>query len=256
MTTKLRGAGEAVSKRSVGSATRQHRLRLLALGAALGCAAVSAPAQGAYNMQPAAGYGGYGPQAQEQHTQPPPKVFVQTCTLCHGGDARGTDRAPTLVNSAKIRGMSDADVSDVIHKGRGKMPAFPLPPSDIEALTHYVRSLNTTTQAAAVPGDPKAGEGLFFGEAQCSTCHIARGRGSSHRARPFGGGEAHAHCRSEACARRSERKHYGWLRERYRHAEGWKRAAWIRACPAEATIWRCNPRTAGCISCWTANTAR
>src|SRR6185312_1093327 len=32
-------------------------------------------------------------------------------------------------------------------------------------------------QTAPLPGDPKAGEALFFGSAQCSSCHMASGRG-------------------------------------------------------------------------------
>ena len=31
-----------------------------------------------------------------------------------------------------------------------------------------------------MPGDAKAGESIFFGEGQCSSCHTAGGRGSSY----------------------------------------------------------------------------
>jgi PQQ-dependent dehydrogenase (methanol/ethanol family) len=126
------------------------------------------------------GSAGFPAWPQAQRPQVAPKQFVQTCSLCHGGDGRGTDRAPTMVDSAKIRAMSDSDISDIIRKGKGKMPAFPLPPADIETLTHFVRSLNTTTSGTTVAGDAKAGERTFFNEGQCATCHIARGRGSSN----------------------------------------------------------------------------
>ena len=128
--------------------------------------------QGQFNIQPS-------PQDAQEQRAPAPKIFVQTCTLCHGGDSKGTDRAPTLVNSAKIKGMSDADVAETIRKGKGRMPAFPLPAPQIEELTGYVRALNTSATARAVPGDVKAGESIFFGDGQCSTCHIVRGRGVS-----------------------------------------------------------------------------
>ncbi len=97
-----------------------------------------------------------GPSPQDQQT-PAPGIFVQTCALCHGGDARGTDRAPTLVNSSSIKGMSNAEISDMIRKGKGIMPAFPLPPPQVEELTRYVRLLNTTAATSAVPGDVTGG---------------------------------------------------------------------------------------------------
>jgi PQQ-dependent dehydrogenase (methanol/ethanol family) len=111
---------------------------------------------------------------------PPPPQFAQICALCHGADGRGTDRAPTLVNSDHLRTMSEDDIADTIRKGRGKMPAFPLPPPDIQALAHFVQSLNSTGSEPAAAGDPKAGEEIFFGSGKCSTCHIARGRGNSY----------------------------------------------------------------------------
>ena len=93
----------------------------------------------------------------------------------------GTDRAPTLVNSAVLRGMADSDVAAIILKGKGRMPAFPLPQADIDQIVRYIRSRNLAAAAeTAVPGDAKAGESIFFGEGQCSSCHTAGGRGSSY----------------------------------------------------------------------------
>ena len=145
---------------------RPHLLKMLVL--AFACSmAWPVQAQGAYNMQ--------SPVAKPQDA---PKQFTKTCTLCHGTDAKGTDRAPTLVSSAKLRSMSDSDIANLIRKGKDKMPAFPLPQADIDELTRYVRSLSPVEAEAAVPGDKKAGEGIFFGGGQCSTCHMVRGRGS------------------------------------------------------------------------------
>ena len=138
----------------------------LALALAYGCAGLAGWARGADspNPQPA--------QAQEA-----PKLFTRTCTLCHGADARGTDRAPSLLNSAKLRGMTDSNIANLIRKGKDKMPAFPLPADDIDALTRYVRSLSPIETETAVSGDAKAGERIFFGGGQCAACHMARGRG-------------------------------------------------------------------------------
>ena len=120
---------------------------------------------------------GFGPtQAPEA-----PKAFAQTCSLCHGNDARGTDRAPTLINPDHFRTLTDEDLSNVVMKGKGKMPALPLPPDDLQAVTRFIRAVNsTTTAAAAVPGDAHAGETVFFGSGQCSSCHMVHGVGSAN----------------------------------------------------------------------------
>jgi PQQ-dependent dehydrogenase (methanol/ethanol family) len=145
-------------------------LRLLAMTIALGFAGPLVWSQGAYDLQQ---------QRQDRQAQEPPKQFVQTCTLCHGGDARGTDRAPSLVNNADLRSMPDSAISDVIRKEKGGMPAFLLSSAEIETLTRYVRSLNTANLETTAAGNAKAGESIFFGSGQCSTCHIARGSGIS-----------------------------------------------------------------------------
>lgn len=112
-------------------------------------------------------------------TQDPPQQFVHTCSLCHGSDGKGTDRAPTMVNSAHLQSMSDSDIATIITRGHGRMPAFPLPPETVDVLVRFIRTLNITNSAAAVPGDAKAGEQIFFGGGQCATCHMVHGRGSS-----------------------------------------------------------------------------
>jgi len=117
---------------------------------------------------------------QGQPMQDAPPQFTQTCSLCHGSDGRGTDRAPTMVNSTHIQSMSDSDMATIIKKGKNKMPAFPLPSADIDVLVRYIRSLNVTASSSAVAGDAKAGEAIFFGSGQCAMCHVAAVRGSSN----------------------------------------------------------------------------
>jgi PQQ-dependent dehydrogenase (methanol/ethanol family) len=116
-----------------------------------------------------------------QQPQDAPRSYQQTCSLCHGSDAHGTDRAPTLVNSPLLRGMSDSDMATVITKGKGKMPGFPLPATTVDVLVHYIRSLNATASTSSVPmkGDAQAGEKVFFGSGQCAFCHTVLGRGSA-----------------------------------------------------------------------------
>jgi PQQ-dependent dehydrogenase (methanol/ethanol family) len=125
----------------------------------------------------ALGYAGF-PASSQTMAQDAPQAFTSTCALCHGADARGTDRAPSLVDSAKLRGMADSEISDIIRNGKDKMPPFPLPSADIDALTRYVRSLSPVGSASAVAGDAKAGKRVFFGTGKCSTCHMIRGHGA------------------------------------------------------------------------------
>ena len=121
-------------------------------------------------------------QRQAQHQPPPPPppplLFQQVCSLCHGKDARGTDRAPALAHAPDLRTSSAEAIAEIIQKGRGKMPAFPLPAENIQTLAIYVRALNAMAMTP-MPGDPKAGEAFFFGGGRCATCHLAESRGSS-----------------------------------------------------------------------------
>jgi PQQ-dependent dehydrogenase (methanol/ethanol family) len=148
---------------------------MLGFGPKFACGVLMLGVAGAAWTQPPVRYGAP-PQAA---AVPAPPQFTRTCALCHGNDGRGTDRAPTMVNSAHLRSMTDADIATTIKKGRNRMPAFPLPDADIERLVRYIRSLNETAASGVVPGDATKGEAIYFGAGQCSTCHVARGRGVS-----------------------------------------------------------------------------
>jgi mono/diheme cytochrome c family protein len=149
---------------------------MLGLGPKFACGLLLTAISGAIRAQPPGRFGAPPPQAA---AVPAPPQFARTCALCHGNDGRGTDRAPTMVNSAHLRTMTDAEIASTIKHGRNRMPAFPLPDADIDRLVRYIRSLNVTASSTAVPGDATKGEAIYFGAGQCSTCHIARGRGVS-----------------------------------------------------------------------------
>jgi len=63
-------------------------------------------------------------QVRGQQGPAPPPEFISTCALCHGNDGKGTDRAPTMVNSANLQSMSDSDIAAVIQKARTKCRDF------------------------------------------------------------------------------------------------------------------------------------
>jgi PQQ-dependent dehydrogenase (methanol/ethanol family) len=110
-----------------------------------------------------------------------PAPFGQTCAVCHGGDAEGTDRAPALLGNRQLRGKSDADVAAIIKSGRGNMPSFSfLPDAQIQTLAHFVHSLNADAYDVKPEGDTAAGESIFFGAGRCAECHTAQGRGGTN----------------------------------------------------------------------------
>ena len=109
---------------------------------------------------------------------PEPAVFGESCSVCHGGDAQGTDRAPPLANNRRLRGRSEADIATTIRNGRNNMPAFAaLPAEQIQALSHWVRSLNADAFDMKPAGDVAAGAQYFSGAGHCADCHTAQGRG-------------------------------------------------------------------------------
>ncbi len=109
------------------------------------------------------------------------KIYAQRCAGCHGADARGTDKAPGLAGNQRLRDGSVQDLRDVIRKGvpGSGMPAFDLPPQELDSLVVLVRSLNAASAESTVGGDAAAGESFFFGKGQCASCHMISGAGAA-----------------------------------------------------------------------------
>jgi quinoprotein glucose dehydrogenase len=64
------------------------------------------------------------------------QLYQDNCAACHGGDRKGAPPAfPSLVDSK----LSADQMSDVIHAGRGRMPAFTLQGANLNALLTFVR---------------------------------------------------------------------------------------------------------------------
>jgi PQQ-dependent dehydrogenase (methanol/ethanol family) len=107
-------------------------------------------------------------------------VFGDRCASCHGPGATGGDKAPALANSRRVRGLGDGELQSTIRSGTPNgMPAIALPPDDLGAVIAFLRSLNVSALDAHPQGDVRAGEQFFFGRGQCSSCHIALGRGKA-----------------------------------------------------------------------------
>jgi mono/diheme cytochrome c family protein len=78
-------------------------------------------------------------------------IFSTKCAICHGQD--GSGNTPTGKNlkikdlrSAEVQHMSDADLTNLIAKGKGKMPAYEksLGADKITQVVAYIRELGRT----------------------------------------------------------------------------------------------------------------
>jgi mono/diheme cytochrome c family protein len=76
------------------------------------------------------------------------KVYKTNCVLCHAADGSGNSPSGKALKakdlkSDEVQKQTDAALSEVITKGRGKMPAFgsKLSPDVINSLVAYIRQL-------------------------------------------------------------------------------------------------------------------
>ena len=108
-------------------------------------------------------------------------VFATRCSVCHGTDAHGTARGPSLANNRQVRSRSMGELRELIHNGilGAGMPAFDLPAAELDAVTAFVRSVTAPAAGAHAPGDRAAGEQFFFGKGGCAGCHMVLGRGKA-----------------------------------------------------------------------------
>lgn len=75
-------------------------------------------------------------------------LFTSKCAACHGADAQGKTAMGAKMNirnlvSPEVQKQSDAELSQIIAKGKNKMPAYEskLSKDDIAQLTAHIRSL-------------------------------------------------------------------------------------------------------------------
>jgi len=111
--------------------------------------------------------------------------FRINCAFCHGLGARGGGRGPDLTRAQKRHGNSDADLYRTINEG---VPGTAMPPNgttgqgvgmtdeEIWQVITYIRSQQVKAPAQPV-GNATHGKELFFGDANCSRCHMVEGKG-------------------------------------------------------------------------------
>ena len=101
-------------------------------------------------------------------------VYQSQCALCHGGDRRGSPPSfPSLIGYE--RHLTDAEVTSIIHNGKGRMPSFPnVANARLGALLDYMK----TGKDEALPGHApisspnlKEVRGALIYSSNCAICH-------------------------------------------------------------------------------------
>src|SRR5262249_29627567 len=114
-------------------------------------------------------------------------LFRGLCSGCHGGMGRG-GKGPDLTDNRWLHGDKDDDIARVIKNGvpgtTMKKLGESLKEHQIAIIIAYVRSLarapGESNWKPYMPGDPQAGEQLFFdakGKALCAKCHTVNRKG-------------------------------------------------------------------------------
>jgi len=111
--------------------------------------------------------------------------FRINCALCHGLGARGGGRGPDLTRAQKKYAHSDAEMFQVISNG---IPGTAMPANgtngqgvgmtdeEIWQIIAYIRSVEVKAPATPL-GNAAHGKELFYGDANCSLCHVIAGKG-------------------------------------------------------------------------------
>jgi cytochrome c oxidase cbb3-type subunit III len=111
--------------------------------------------------------------------------FRINCALCHGLGARGGGRGPDLTGAQKKHARTDAEMFQTVSNG---IPGTAMPANgtngqgvgmtdeEIWQIVTYIRSIEIKAPAKPL-GNAAHGRELFFGDANCSLCHMVEGKG-------------------------------------------------------------------------------
>jgi putative heme-binding domain-containing protein len=111
--------------------------------------------------------------------------FRINCALCHGLGAHGGGRGPDLTSAHKKHTHSDQEMFQVISNG---IPGTAMPANgtngqgvgmtdkEIWQIITYIRSQEVKASAKS-SGNAAHGKELFYGDGNCSLCHMLEGKG-------------------------------------------------------------------------------
>lgn len=106
------------------------------------------------------------------------RLYVAECAICHGPNGDEVDGI-NLRTGAFRRVSSDDDIRAIVTEGVGgqRMPAFDLRRNELDGLVAYIRAGFDPTGVAVRVGDSARGSDLFYGAADCASCHRVNGEG-------------------------------------------------------------------------------
>ena len=70
-------------------------------------------------------------------------TYKAKCAMCHGADGSKSMMGAKPLNGADVQKMSDADLTEAITNGKGKMPAYKgkLTDAQIKDLVSYIKTM-------------------------------------------------------------------------------------------------------------------
>jgi cytochrome c oxidase cbb3-type subunit III len=121
-------------------------------------------------------------QGQARAVDPGAQQFQANCAGCHGADGKGGDKGPSIATLPSVVALSEMELIKIVREGTpAGMPSFErLGDAEITAVVRYLRTLQGKTAVSdteELTGDAVAGRVLYFGKAQCSSCHMVNTAG-------------------------------------------------------------------------------
>ncbi|HUP40557.1 MAG TPA: c-type cytochrome [Vicinamibacterales bacterium] len=110
------------------------------------------------------------------------KLYNETCTSCHGKDGTGGELGPPVAaqNRRYLR-RTDQEIFDTIKNG---ITGTQMPPyggrftdDQVWRVTAYIHGLRGTAIDTPAAGDVAGGEAIFWGKANCGSCHMVKAKG-------------------------------------------------------------------------------
>jgi cytochrome c oxidase cbb3-type subunit III len=117
------------------------------------------------------------PLMGQMSAEPGAQPFQANCAGCHGADGKGGDKGPSIATLPSVVALSEMELIKIVRDGTSAgMPSFErLGDAEITAVVGYLRTLQGKTAVSntdELTGDAVAGRVLYFGKAQCSSCHM------------------------------------------------------------------------------------
>jgi len=125
---------------------------------------------------------GQGQASAVDPVDPGAQEFQANCAGCHGTDGKGGDKGPAIATLPSVVALSEIELIKIVRDGTpAGMPSFErLGDAETTAVVRYLRALQGRTSVSdtdELTGDAVAGRVLYFGKAQCSTCHMVNTAG-------------------------------------------------------------------------------